>query len=32
MATSAGSEILFLPATSFIAERKHVDQPAANNC
>src|SRR5438128_8232940 len=30
MATSAGSETFFLPATSLIAERKHADQPAAN--
>jgi hypothetical protein len=32
MATSAGSGIFFLPATSFTAERKHADQPAANSC
>src|SRR6266403_793298 len=32
MATSAGSETFFLPATSLIAERKHADQPAANSC
>jgi hypothetical protein len=32
IATSAGSGIFFLPATSLIAERKHVDQPAANSC
>src|SRR5580658_7337945 len=32
MATSAGRAILFLRASSFIALRKHADQPAANNC
>src|SRR5437899_3793934 len=32
IATSAGSETFFLPATSLIAERKHADQPAANSC
>src|SRR6266436_1261718 len=32
IATSAGSETFFLPATSLIAGRKHADQPAANSC
>src|SRR5262245_29871098 len=32
MATSSGKSIFFLPAMSLIADRKHVDQPAANNC